>query len=167
MAIREATTDDVPAIRDVARRSWERDYPDVVSRETIDEGVDDWYSPERIAEELSRARTVVLVAEDAGSVVGFVHAHWTDEVGYVLRLYVDPDHRRAGVGTRLFDRVRDALFGRGVDRIDAMVLADNEIGNSFYRTLGFERGDQRETTIGPETHPENTYVLERDRAIDG
>lgn len=164
MTVREATPDDVPVIRDVARRSWENDYPDVVSRESIEEGVDDWYSPARIEDELSRARTVILVAEEEGSVVGFVHAYWNDEVGYVLRLYVDPDHRRAGVGTRLFERVRDALFGRGVDHVDAMVLADNDPGNTFYRTLGFEMDDQRETTIGPETRPENTYRLQRDQA---
>lgn len=164
MTVREATTDDVPAICEVARRSWKNDYPDVVSRETIEEGVDDWYSPARIEDELSRARTVVLVAEEEGTVVGFVHAYSSDEVGYVLRLYVDPDHRRVGVGTRLFDRVRDTLFGHGVTHVDAMVLADNDPGNTFYRTLGFEMDDQRETTIGPETYPENTYRLQRDQA---
>lgn len=41
MVIREATVDDIDAIQNVAEESWTRDYPDILSRESMAEGLDE------------------------------------------------------------------------------------------------------------------------------
>lgn len=174
MSTREATTDDIDAIRAVARAAWETDYPAILSRETVEEGIEEWYAPDRLYEEFADVRTRVFVAveEDADGrevVVGFSHAIvGSDETGlgddgdgHLLRLYVHPDHRERGVGRQLLERTRDALFERGVERIKAMVLAENDLGNAFYRGFGFEKVAESETTVGGETYRENTYELPR------
>lgn len=162
MHVRRATDRDVEAIRAVATRSWTIDYPDILTRETAEETVDDWYAPERLAAELRDSRTLVLVGDDDG-VVGFVHATWnvTDREGYILRLYVDPDHRREGVGRALLDRTTTALIDAGVDRVSAMVLSANEPGRQFYEGFGFDHADEQQTTIGGQSYPESRYVLDR------
>ncbi|MFD1514043.1 GNAT family N-acetyltransferase [Halomarina rubra] len=179
MTVRRATGDDIEAIREVAKRSWTTDYPDILTRETAETAVTDWYTAEGIAAELRDSRTLVLVAEgedggdgeggegeneagDESSVVGFAHATWTDtdHEGYILRLYVDPDHRRENLGRDLLDRTVDALADAGVDRVNAMVLSANEPGRGFYEHFGFERVDEQPTTIGGESYPETRYVLE-------
>lgn len=162
MTIREATQEHLDGVRDVARRSWETDYPGEVSRETVDKGFDDWYAHDRLEEEFTRSQTRLLVAVDEGTVVGFVHAVWDGDEGYILRLYVDPAHRRAGIGSRLLERIQEQLFDQEIDRIKAMVLAANDLGNTYYRESGFEQVAQEETTIGGETYRENTYVLPRE-----
>lgn len=162
MTIRIATSDDLERIRHVAERSWGTDYPDIVSRETIDEGIDEWYAFDQLADELDRSRTLLLVAVDQDTVVGFAHGGWENDNGYILRLYVDPAHRRSGIGSRLLERIRDELFDQGVDCINAMVLTENDLGNAFYREQDFEQTAQEETTIGEQTHSENTYILERE-----
>lgn len=43
-----------------------------------------------------------------------------------------------------------------------MVLTENDLGNAFYREQDFEQTAQEETTIGEQTHSENTYILERE-----
>jgi ribosomal protein S18 acetylase RimI-like enzyme len=161
MPVRTATDDDVGAIREVAKRSWTTDYPDILTRETAEETVDDWYAPERLAAELRDSRTLVLVAEREDAVAGFAHATWTttDREGYILRLYVDPDHRREGVGRELLDAARDELAAVGVERINAMVLSANHPGRRFYEHFGFDHVDEQSTTIGGETYPESRYVL--------
>ncbi|MWG34516.1 GNAT family N-acetyltransferase [Halomarina oriensis] len=163
MHVRRATDRDVAPIREVAKRSWTTDYPDIVTRETAEEAVDDWYAPERLAAELRDSRTLVLVADDGG-LRGFVHATWnvTDREGYILRLYVDPDHRREGVGRTLLDRTTTELVDAGVDRINAMVLSANEPGRQFYEGFGFEHADERQTTVGGRSYPESRYVFDRD-----
>ena len=164
MNVRQATASDAGAIRRVAERSWEHDYPEIMSRETISEGVEQWYDVEQIESELDREDTTILVAEVDDDVVGFSHAVREDPDGDeadVLRLYIDPDHRREGVGSLLVERTRAELFESGVDRIRAMVLADNEVGNAFYRNHGFDRADEAETTIGGESRRENVYVNTR------
>jgi ribosomal protein S18 acetylase RimI-like enzyme len=164
MSIRTATEADVEGIRRVARRSWETDYRDVLTRETVEEAVDDWYAPDRIEAEFEDDRTLLLVAERDGDVVGFSHATWHDAEaeGYILRLYAHPDHRREGLGRALLERTCDELTARDVERINAMVLSANEPGVAFYERFGFAFVDEHETTIGDERYPESRYVLEPD-----
>ena len=72
-------------------------------------------------------------------------------------MYTDPDHRECGIGRELLATVRDTLLKRGSDRIQAMVLAENELGNQFYQNAGFKKIDEDKTTIGGETYTENVY----------
>jgi ribosomal protein S18 acetylase RimI-like enzyme len=168
MTVREASADDVAAIREVARAAWEADYPEILSRETAERGVEEWYDSGQIAGDVAGSRTRLFVARaddeegGEGEVVGFAHAELgRDDEGYVLRLYVHPDHRNRGFGRQLLERTREDLFEHGAERINAMVLAANEPGNAFYRSFGFEKVAEGETTIGGESYRENTYVLER------
>lgn len=161
MTVREATDDDIGSIRRVARASWEADYPDILSRESIDEGIDEWYSSDQLEAAVGRSTTLLLVGERDGDVVGFVHGVWSGEEGDILRLYVDPDRRGEGIGRELLERARDTLFEQDVDRIVAMVLEENDPGNAFYRAFGFEQVDTGETTIAGERYRENTYELSR------
>jgi ribosomal protein S18 acetylase RimI-like enzyme len=161
MAIREGTDDDIEAIREVARRSWEADYPTIVSRETVTDRVDEWYASDRLADDVGRPRALVLVADEGGEVVGFSHAVLSADAGHILRLYVDPDHRERGTGGELLEATRDELFARGAEVVQAMVLTANELGNAFYRAYGFEQTGEGTTTIAGEFHPEATYTLEK------
>lgn len=168
MDLREATNDDVEGVRSVARRSWETDYPAILNRESIDQAVESWYAPERLRFDAQSDDALLLVAtDDTEGVAGFAHAVESEgegedenvDVATLLRLYVDPDHRGRGVGTRLLDAVRDRLDERGCTRLEAMVLERNELGNAFYRSYGFERDRIGTTTIEGETHDEVVYVL--------
>lgn len=162
MEIRTATDADAAAIVEVAERSWERDYPDIVSRETATEGVTDWYDEGGIAEEIDRADAVVLVAERDDEVVGFVHGIYSEGTGHLLRVYVKPDHRGEGVGAALVEAGTDRLFDCGADSVRAMVLADNEPGNAFYRSLGFDRQEETyRTEVAGEFYEERVWVSER------
>lgn len=158
MTIRRATPDDVDGVHDVARASWTADYPDILSRETAEEGVSEWYTPERLRADLDDPRTWLFVVESDGRVAGFAHALVDDEEGHLLRVYVHPDARRAGIGRRLVERVGEEMASLDVERVNAMVLAANDPGNDFYADLGFEQVDAGETTIGGETFQENRYT---------
>lgn len=162
MAIRPAAGDDIAAIQTVAETAWHTDYPDILTRETVERGVTDWYSRDQMLDAIHHARTLLLVAEREDDIMGFAHGMWTDEAdGYVLRLYVHPDHRRQNLGRGLLERTCNALLDRGAERINAMVLAENTPGNEFYQRFGFELVDEQETTIGDKPYLEYRYVLDR------
>lgn len=168
MAIRVASAADIDAIQEIAERSWKTDYPDILTRETASEAVTAWYNAAQLEAELGKARTLLLVAERDGTVAGFSHANWSDieSEGHILRIYVHPDHRREGIGSELLEETCATLATHGVDRIHAMVLTENDPGNTFYDRAGFEFVDERETTIGETTYPENRYVLEQPSDLD-
>jgi ribosomal protein S18 acetylase RimI-like enzyme len=157
MTVRRAAPGDVDAIHDVARASWTADYPDILSRETAEDGVGEWYTPARLRADLDDPRTRLFVAVEDDAVVGFAHALVDDDAGHLLRLYVHPDARRGGVGAALVEAVREELACLDADRVTATVLAANEPGNAFYRDLGFEKVGEGETSIGGETFRENRY----------
>ncbi|MFD1587020.1 GNAT family N-acetyltransferase [Halorientalis brevis] len=160
MTIREASESDVDGIHDVAQASWETDYPDILSRETVEEGVKEWYDTDNLREAVRDSRTRLFVADEDEGVVGFVHGILSNEdEGHILRLYVHPDHRKQGLGRQLFERVHTDLTDHGVDQLYAMVLADNDLGEAFYQSLGFEKTGESETTIGGNAYRESTFVL--------
>lgn len=162
MHVREATRADVDDIRRVAEASWEVDYPEILTRETAEEAVSEWYDTDSLTEAVDEGRTELLVAERDEEPVGFAHATWNASEGeaYILRLYVAPDYRNRGFGRELLERTCKRLADYDVDRIYGLVLAENDPGNAFYQEFGFERVDQSETHIGGETYQENRYVLE-------
>ncbi|MFW5919287.1 MAG: N-acetyltransferase family protein [Halanaeroarchaeum sp.] len=162
MNVRRAGGGDVEGIRRVAQRSWETDYPDILTRETITDGVEEWYSTESVRADLGNPQSKLLVAEMDDEIVGFVQGHHTDEIGTILRVYVDPDHRRSGVGSALFEAASEALREAGADRIRAMALAKNERGCAFYRSQNMEQIATGTTTIGGERHEEAVFELEED-----
>ena len=161
MGITEATAEDIRGIRSVVKASWDADYPDTISRETVTKGLEEWYSEEYLAETIAAPKMHVLVAREEDKVTGFVHAVVDGDTGVILRLYVDPEHRREGLGRALFERVRDELEAYDIGRIRALVLEDNDAGNEFYRTVGMTVVSTDETQIGGERFEENTYELER------
>ncbi|ADQ69268.1 acetyltransferase [Halogeometricum borinquense DSM 11551] len=169
MNIRTATESDTHAILRIAEQSWKTDYPEILTRETAEEAVTDWYTSEQIEAELNEEQTMILVAEREGAVVGFAHAAWNDseEDGYILRIYVHPEHRRENIGRELLERTCTNLAEQGIERINAMVLVENDPGNAFYKRFGFEHVDESQTTLGGEPHPENRYVLEHPSELGG
>lgn len=161
MEIRRADSADIDAIERVAEATWNTDYPGILNREAIEEGVEEWYDPGRLESELEEEDAVVLVAEIDDEVVGFAHAVRQQRTGFILRVYTHPEARGEGVGSELLSHARDALIKRGVDSIRAMVLAGNEPGNAFYESFGFEKVGEDETVIGGESYTENVYERKR------
>ncbi|WP_224448244.1 GNAT family N-acetyltransferase [Haloprofundus salilacus] len=157
MEIRPANADDIEAIQRVARRSWEATYRDILGAETVAETVSEWYSEEALSDVLGKPGTAFLAAEKESEVVGFCHGVVEAEQGDIVRLYVDPDHWRDGVGSALYERLRSDLEDFNMHRLEAIVLADNEMGNEFYRNLGFEKTGEGEVTMRGETYGENVY----------
>ncbi|XGI83431.1 N-acetyltransferase family protein [Halorutilales archaeon Cl-col2-1] len=159
-AIREAERDDIDEVQEVAHRSWEDTYADILGKEEIDETVEDWYSTETLEDAIRMPDSSFLVYEEDSEIGGFSHAVVNGDEADLLRLYVDPDHRRKGIGTRLLHEIRERLSDLGVERLKVFVLADNQVGNSFYQSLGFEKDDTNETEIEGEPYEENVYVIE-------
>ena len=160
VAIRPATPRDVQPVQKIARESWHAAYDAVLGTETVEETVEEWYASDSLEESIVDARersdSTFLVAEDGtGRAVGFVHViPWREDpaVAYLLRIYVRPDSWGDGAGTALLESAEAALEG-AYDRLRLIVLADNEVGVSFYESRGFERVETREGGLeGLEEH---------------
>lgn len=162
--IRQATTEDVWAVHQTARESWHAAYDDLLDPDRIDEIVDEWYAlgdvESSIEDTSGREDATFLVVdaakEESGAIEtgdrcrGFAHVvPWPEDerVAYLVRIYVRPESWGNGIGTALLERLEaecEPIF----DRIRVGVLADNEIGVSFYESNGFERVDTYDSDLG-------------------
>ena len=163
MEIRNAEPDDSDAVRRVARRSFEASYaldPSVIA--ALLEGP---FAEDRLASRIADAGTTCLVAERDGEVAGF--AELTADEVEVAWLHVHPDHRGAGVGTELVERLRGSL-PHGVDRLRAPVLDANAEGETFAEHHGFEHVDRAEREVADERLVEHVYAdVEAASTADG
>ncbi|MGP1372631.1 MAG: GNAT family N-acetyltransferase [Almyronema sp.] len=60
-----------------------------------------------------------------------------DRHAYILLLYVDPQHRRRGLGTALMQQAIAWATDRGDRQIDLQVFCQNQAGLKLYEKLGF------------------------------
>lgn len=157
VTVRPADTGDVPGIRRVARRGWHAAYEDVLARETIEAKLDEWYDPETVRGYVEREGVGYFVAVDDGQVLGYATGGPSDkgeDVGFLGAIYVDPDYWGEGIGSRLLDRIESFLAERGYERLRFRVLAENDVGTSFYRSRGYEAVEETQTELADEVAPE-------------
>jgi GNAT superfamily N-acetyltransferase len=83
-----------------------------------------------------------LVAERGDRVVGFAlffhnYSTWRGRRGlYLEDLFVEPEHRGAGLGRALLVRLAEIAVERGCGRMEWSVLDWNQPAIDFYRVLG-------------------------------
>jgi ribosomal protein S18 acetylase RimI-like enzyme len=91
-----------------------------------------------------------LVAEDRGSIVGFVYGYFrdipgevlerwgTNKVGHVALMAVEPGHRRKGVGTSLLRKLLTAFKEAGADLVLLDCPSQATDAKRLYDEAGFE-----------------------------
>jgi ribosomal protein S18 acetylase RimI-like enzyme len=95
-------------------------------------------SAEAVRSLLARDPEACLVACADGQLVGSLIAGWDGWRAHLYRLAVHPDARRRGIGRALLDAGARRLQELGATRLDAMVLDDNELGQSLWRRAGYK-----------------------------
>jgi GNAT superfamily N-acetyltransferase len=108
---------------------------------------------ERLREHLfgSRRYAEVLLAQEAGDVVGFAlffhnYSTFLGRPGiYLEDLFVRPEHRGKGHGKALLSAVARLAVERGCGRLEWRVLDWNEPSIAFYQSLGASSLDDWQT----------------------
>lgn len=81
---------------------------------------------------------LIVVAEEAGRLVGSAMAGYDGHRGWLYSVCVADSARRRGVGGELVAAACDLLRLRGCVKVNLQVRADNAAVADFYRALGFD-----------------------------
>jgi GNAT superfamily N-acetyltransferase len=154
MSVRHAGRADLLAIGRVAEASLWDTYTGLLKPDTIGRILQRDYSPAALGRRLLRGG--VVVAEEAGEVVGFADAEVGPSHLQLLAIATDPIHRRAGVAAAMLVAVRD---GHPDLPVCADVLLGNLAGERFYEALGFAPGEILERTLFDEDVVERRWWL--------
>lgn len=130
MKIREASAgDEVEIHRLICELAEYEREPDAVTN-----------TPDLIRKDLFEDRVceALVVENEDHLIVGFAlfydsYSTWKGRCLYLEDFYIQPEYRRSGIGSKLFQRVIDVAKKKGVKRMDWQVLEWNELAISFYK----------------------------------
>ena len=111
-----------------------------------------------LVSQVSNPRTQVLVAEDAGTVLGYVFAgvestNWMElrgPCGIVHDVYVDETARHRGTGRELLRAAIAWIRSQGRSQVVLLTKTRNERAQHLFTSLGF-RPTMVEMTLDPDT----------------
>jgi len=141
MTIREATEADLSTILSFEQGvvAAEQPYDSALKSEDVH-----YYD---VGALIASDRSMVLVAEDAGRVVGTGHATLKeskkclshDQHAYLGLMYVDPQYRGRGIIQRIMDELMEWARTEGITDFYLDVYAENSSAVRAYEKFGFKR----------------------------
>lgn len=164
MDVRTGESSDATRIRELARSAMTATY--ALGPRQLDTISEERFTSDSLKRTIGDDDSVVLVATngesegraDEDAVVGFVEGRVENARGELRWLFVDPERRGEGIGTRLFEAGTERLRESGVDHVAASVLDANTEGGSFFERLGLEETEKRQVEIGEESFVEHVYA---------
>jgi ribosomal-protein-alanine N-acetyltransferase len=99
-----------------------------------------WRKARHFEEDVARDPEGIIVAESDGKILGFIST-WMDHdagIGHIPNISLTPESRGQGVGRQLIELALDRFREHGLSHAKIETLAQNEIGNHLYRSVGFK-----------------------------
>ena len=139
VSVRPATPDDAPSIARVQQVTCRTAFADVLPRSVLDSWDDEaaaatWRSA--VGTPPSPGHTV-LVAVDAGSVVGFAATAPAEQARELTVLLVEPRWGRRGHGSRLLAAVADLARTAGTSTLTTWLPEQDHVTSRFLETAGW------------------------------
>ena len=132
--IKQATIDDLVAVTDILAKLYdEHDYNELL---------------EENKSHLTKDTQIILLASDAGTTVGAVHASIRREyvegriddlpIGYLEGIYVEPEYRLKGIVRKLTEECQSWAKSRGCSCFASDCELDNTESLKFHIRTGFQ-----------------------------
>jgi GNAT superfamily N-acetyltransferase len=141
--VRSATRSDAEQLAAVSAEAWRAAYGDILPPRILDRATARDELAARFRAALATEATM-LVATIDDRVAGYIGCGPSRDNGEaegtaeIYAIYVEPDHWRAGLGTRLIGAALGQLATSGFDEVMLWTFAENAPARRFYEVMGFE-----------------------------
>lgn len=134
----KATESDIPLIQELARRSWENAYAEILSDEQMEYMLNTMYSKEEIADHLQNPDYHYFLIKDEDSYEGFIGYEngYEEKTTKLHRIYLVPESKGKGLGKKALLFLNDKVSEYGDKRIILNVNKHNSARN-FYESQGY------------------------------
>lgn len=157
--IRNVNEKDIPSVVDIQISGWKTAYKGIIDNNVLNSMDRD----ERIEKRRKDYKdNSFIVAELNNEVVGFCRYvdsnKFTQDISDIdcelLALYVKPDLKYNGIGTKLFQFVTNEFKSKNKTKMILWCLKDNESSKKFYTKMGGEIIKERVIEIGEKNYYE-------------
>ncbi|REC48485.1 GNAT family N-acetyltransferase [Chryseobacterium pennipullorum] len=151
MKLIQATAGDIPMIQELARRSWENAYAEILSQEQMDYMLSEMYSEKEIGTQLHNPNYHYYLIQDTDhdAYEGFIgyELHYEEKTTKLHRIYLIPESKGKGLGKRALEFLTEKVDESGDSRIILNVNKFNAARN-FYEAQGYRVYDEGVFDIG-------------------
>ena len=149
--ISQAAESDIPAIIEIAEKTWWQTYSSLLTSEQIRYMLNALYAPETIQKDMRAGTQTYLLIQDDHLPQGFASfGRRKDEQGVfkIHKLYVLPDKQGKGYGKALIQEIKNRLLRENIHKLDLNVNRFNP-ARHFYEKIGFGLLREEDIPIGP------------------
>ena len=163
--IRDIKRQDIPEVVDIQINGWKTAYKGIID----DKYLDTMSKEERIEKRQKDYKlNGFIVAELNGEIVGF--CRYVDNNNFskeiedfdceLLAIYVKPDLKYNGIGTKLFQYVKNEFIKKEKSKMILWCLKDNESSKKFYAKMGGKIIHERSIQIGDKFYQEVCFLYD-------
>lgn len=151
----KAEIEDIPTIQNLAERSWNVAYADILKQEQIDYMLDLMYSENALGVHFENPNYQYYLIKEDGVFLGFIGFEFHQELRTTKlhRIYFLKEAQGKGLGKKALDFIKEEVRKIGDKRITLTVNKNNQAQN-FYSSQGFKVYDEAIFDIG------NGYVMD-------
>ncbi|SIT12502.1 L-amino acid N-acyltransferase YncA [Chryseobacterium ureilyticum] len=141
MKLIKATEKDIPLIQDLARRSWEKAYAEILSKEQMEYMLAEMYSETEIISHLQNSdyHYYLILDEITNSYEGFIgyQHNYEPQTTKLHRIYLVPESKGKGMGKGALKFLNEKVSENNNNRIILNVNKYNE-ARKFYESQGYK-----------------------------
>lgn len=152
IVIRQVKLKDIPSVVDIQIAGWKTAYKGIIS--------DDFLKSMNKEEKIEKRKkdynkNGFIVAELKNEIVGFCryidNNTYSKELDYIdceiLALYVKPNLKYSGIGTKMFEYVKNEFKSKNKHSMILWCLKENEPSKKFYKKMGGKIIEEKEIEL--------------------
>ena len=157
MILQKAKINDIALIQELARKSWENAYENILSNEQIEYMLTTMYSDKEILTHLNNPNyhyflLINEISEKAEGFLGFEN-NYEEFTTKLHRIYLTPESKGKGIGKAALEFLKKQITKVGNNKI-ILTVNKNNSARHFYESQGFEVYAEGIFDIG------NNYVMD-------
>jgi GNAT superfamily N-acetyltransferase len=158
MEILKPSEKQIPAIIELAKRTWYATYSTLVPLAQIEYMLDVFYKEALLKEQMNDPKHHFLVLLENDALQGYSHCIELEAKVKLSKLYFAPEKQGQGMGKRLMGAIEDEARSLGYSLIELCVNRGNP-AQYFYEKMGFIITEEADFPIGD--YWMNDYVMQK------
>ncbi len=141
----------VTNIRELAQLTseiWHEYWVEILSPEQINYMVEKFQSEEAITKQIAEENYTYFYIEQDNNIAGYIGLSKKENYLFLSKLYIKKDFRHQGIGTQVFEFIKDFALKNNYQRIILTVNKYNSNTIKAYNKWGFKEIDSVVTDIG-------------------
>jgi ribosomal protein S18 acetylase RimI-like enzyme len=160
--LRKAESNDASALGHIQVTSWRSAFRNIAPDDYLNHQVSESNQANDWKEILADSEQVVYVAEVGDKTIAYAWAHREEDKAIewdaeLISMHILPEHKRQGIGQKLFTAVTEQLEKQGCKSIYLWVLEDNHPSRKFYEALGGQLAGSHQINLGGKDLTEVAY----------